>query len=123
MRIKDTSLVYSYSISVCMGSFVFGYELTSFGNLNDLIVKANAWKDQQETEQTLLLLSSVLSLAAIFGNSALTQASASTASSFAPSAGSRPSKSPTTSPSWPHSSGSSTCQSARRPSPGSSSEW
>lgn len=67
MRIKDTSLVYSYSISVCMGSFVFGYELTSFGNLNDLIVSANTWKDQQEIDQALLLLSSVLSLAAIFG--------------------------------------------------------
>jgi hypothetical protein len=47
MRIKDTSIVYSYSISVCMGSFVFGYELTSFGNLNELIIKANQWKDQQ----------------------------------------------------------------------------
>lgn len=72
MRIKDTSLVYAYSVSVCMGSFVFGYELTSFGNLNDLIVRANTWKDQQEIDQTLLLLSSVLSLAAIFGTSALT---------------------------------------------------
>jgi hypothetical protein len=41
MRIKDTSTVYSYSISVCMGSFVFGYELTSFGNLNQLIVGYN----------------------------------------------------------------------------------
>jgi hypothetical protein len=41
MRIKDTSTVYSYSISVCMGSFVFGYELTSFGNLNQLIIDYN----------------------------------------------------------------------------------
>jgi hypothetical protein len=41
MRIKDTSTVYSYSISVCMGSFVFGYELSSFGNLSDLISYAN----------------------------------------------------------------------------------
>lgn len=73
MRIKDTSIVYSYSISVCMGSFVFGYELTSFGNLNDLIVKANLWKDQQEIDQTLLLLNSVLALAAIFGNDILTK--------------------------------------------------
>lgn len=80
MRIKDTSLVYSYSISVCMGSFVFGYELSSFGNLNDLIVAANTWKDQQEIDQTLLLLSSVLSLAAIFGKPPFTQALACTAS-------------------------------------------
>lgn len=123
MRIKDTSLVYSYSISVCMGSFVFGYELTSFGNLNDLIIAANTWKDQQEIDQTLLLLSSVLSLAAIFGNPSLTQALGSTATSSAPSAGSKPSRSPTTSPSWPHSSGCSTSRSGRRPSRGSSSEW
>jgi len=41
MRIKDTSLVYTYSISVCMGSFVFGYQLSSFGNLRDLITQAN----------------------------------------------------------------------------------
>jgi hypothetical protein len=41
MRIKDTSTVYSYSISVCMGSFIFGYELSSFGNLNQLIVGYN----------------------------------------------------------------------------------
>jgi hypothetical protein len=45
MRIKDTSTVYSYSISVCMGSFVFGYQLTSFGNLNQLIINANDWEN------------------------------------------------------------------------------
>ncbi len=67
MRIKDTSTVYSYSISVCMGSFVFGYELSSFGNLNDLIIISNDWKNEVEIEKKLLLLSSVLSLAAIFG--------------------------------------------------------
>jgi hypothetical protein len=66
MRIKDTSTVYSYSISVCMGSFVFGYELSSFGNLNQLIVKNNDWEGRDQ-EQTLLLLTSVLALAAIFG--------------------------------------------------------
>lgn len=68
MRIKDTSTVYSYSISVCMGSFVFGYELSSFGNLNKLIVASNVWEDQTQIDQTLLLLTSVLALSAIFGN-------------------------------------------------------
>ena len=67
MRIKDTSTVYSYSISVCMGSFVFGYELSSFGNLNELILKANHWESVDQANQTLLLLASVLALAAIFG--------------------------------------------------------
>lgn len=72
MRIKDTSTVYSYSISVCMGSFVFGYELSSFGNLNNLIIASNVWESQSQIDQTLLLLSSVLALAAIFGKSVLT---------------------------------------------------
>ena len=67
MRIKDTSTVYSYSISVCMGSFVFGYELSSFGNLNDLIIAAHKWDSDLQRDQTILLLSSVLALAAIFG--------------------------------------------------------
>ena len=67
MRIKDTSTVYSYSISVCMGSFVFGYELSSFGNLNDLIIAANKWDSDLQRDQTILLLSSVLALSAIFG--------------------------------------------------------
>ncbi len=72
MRIKDTSTVYSYSISVCMGSFVFGYELSSFGNLNQLIVSSNTWESDEQISQTLLLLSSVLALAAIFGKERLT---------------------------------------------------
>jgi hypothetical protein len=55
-----------------MGSFVFGYELTSFGNLNDLIVNSNVWDSQAQIDQTLLLLSSVLALTAIFGNSLIT---------------------------------------------------
>lgn len=67
MRIKDTSTVYSYSISVCMGSFVFGYELTSFGNLNQLVQRYNLWESQAEIDQTLMLLSTLLALAAIFG--------------------------------------------------------
>ena len=67
MRIKDTSTVYSYSISVCMGSFVFGYELTSFGNLNQLVQRYNLWESQAEIDQTLMLLLTLLALAAIFG--------------------------------------------------------
>ena len=66
MRIKDTSLVYSYSISVCMGSFVFGYQLSSFGNLKDLIVSTN-FMESEDSGNAFLLLSSVLALAAIFG--------------------------------------------------------
>jgi len=51
-----------------MGSFVFGYELSSFGNLNKLIISNNTWTGgQEQIDQTLLLLSSVLALAAIFG--------------------------------------------------------
>ena len=64
MRIKDTSLVYSYSISVCMGSF--GYQLSSFGNLKDLIVSTN-FMESEDSGNAFLLLSSVLALAAIFG--------------------------------------------------------
>jgi hypothetical protein len=64
--------VYSYSISVCMGSFVFGYELSSFGNLNKLIIGANQWDSQEQIDQTLLLLTSVLALAAIFGKLLIT---------------------------------------------------
>lgn len=59
--------MYSYSISVCMGSFVFGYELSSFGNLNQLILGYNDWESQEQSDQTLLLLTSVLALSAIFG--------------------------------------------------------
>jgi hypothetical protein len=33
MRIKSEGTVYAYSIILCMGSFVFGYELTSFSSL------------------------------------------------------------------------------------------
>ena len=74
MRIRDTSTVYSYSISVCMGSFVFGYELSSFGNLNQLIRSANQWDSPAQADQALLLLNCILALAAIFGTPPLTQA-------------------------------------------------
>ena len=66
MRIKDTSLVYSYSISVCMGSFVFGYQLSSFGNLQDLMISAY-YPEDYDMGNDFLLLSSILALSAIFG--------------------------------------------------------
>jgi hypothetical protein len=46
MRIRDRSTVYLYSISVCMGSFVLGYELTSYGHLFQLLTEANQFEDQ-----------------------------------------------------------------------------
>ena len=41
MRIRDRSTVYLYSISVCMGSLILGYELTSYGLPSSLIPQAN----------------------------------------------------------------------------------
>lgn len=117
MRIRDTSTVYSYSISVCMGSFVFGYEVSSFGNLSDLISAFNFFPSDAERDQSLLLLSSIFALSAIFGISPLIQVSSSIDSSSRPSGGSSPSNSPTTSPSSPHSSASSASPSARNASP------
>jgi len=73
MRIKDTSTVYSYSISVCMGSFVFGYELTSFGNLNDLIISSNNLTDPEEINHKLTLLTCALAISAIIGNNTVIQ--------------------------------------------------
>lgn len=70
MRIKDTSTCYSYTISVCMGSVVFGYQLTSFGNLHDLIYNAN-FLPGEDSGNTMMLLTTLLALAAIFGNSIL----------------------------------------------------
>ena len=49
-----------------MGSFVFGYQLSSFGNLKDLIISAN-FPEGEDTGNYFLLLSSILALAAIFG--------------------------------------------------------
>jgi hypothetical protein len=46
MRIRDRSTVYLYSISICMGSFVLGYELTSYGNLNHLITEIKQFETQ-----------------------------------------------------------------------------
>jgi hypothetical protein len=72
MRIKDTSTVYSYSISVCMGAFVFGYQLSSFGNLKDLLIQFN-YPDGADPGNSILLLNTILALSAIFGNPTLTQ--------------------------------------------------
>lgn len=77
MRIKDTSTCYSYTISVCMGSIVFGYQLSSFGNLSDLILYFN-FDEGQDNGNTMMLLNTLLALSAIFGNFSLTQESAST---------------------------------------------
>lgn len=67
MRIRDSSTVYAFSLSVCMGSFVFGYELTSFGNLKSLIISYNQIDDEYEANHLMLLLTSLLAIAAIFG--------------------------------------------------------
>lgn len=77
MRIKDTSTCYSFTISVCMGAFVFGYQLSSFGNLETLILNYN-FQEEEDPENTMMLLSTMLALSAIFGTPVLTQASAST---------------------------------------------
>jgi hypothetical protein len=68
MRIRDRSTVYLYSISVCMGSLVFGYELTSFGNLSHLLSLANEFESEEKFIEISTLLSSLLALTAIFGN-------------------------------------------------------
>lgn len=67
MRIRDRSTVYLYSISVCMGSFVLGYELTSFSQLTHIISEANHFKDEEQFYTHMTLLGSLLALAAIFG--------------------------------------------------------
>jgi hypothetical protein len=77
MRIKDTSTCYSYTISVCMGSIVFGYQLSSFGNLSDLILSFN-FPNGEDNGNTVMLLTTLLSLSAIFGNPSVMQVSEST---------------------------------------------
>jgi hypothetical protein len=72
MRIRDTSSLYSFSISVCMGAFVFGYQLSSYGNLSQLILAANVTEDGDEPGNTLLLLNTILALSAIFGTRSTT---------------------------------------------------
>lgn len=82
MRIRDTSTCYSYTISVCMGAFVFGYQLTSYGNLSTLVLNYNYEYEEYEYEDsdnTIMLLNTLLALSAIFGTSISTQVSASTA--------------------------------------------
>jgi hypothetical protein len=74
MRIRDTSSLYSFSISVCMGAFVFGYQLSSYDNLSNLILKAN-FDEDDETRNTMVLLDTTLALSAIFGTTFTIQAS------------------------------------------------
>lgn len=78
MRIKDTSTCYSYTISVCMGSIVFGYQLSSFGNLSDLILNFN-YPNGEDNGNIVMLLTTLLSLSAIFGKLFITQVSESIA--------------------------------------------
>lgn len=67
MRIRDRSTVYLYSISVCMGSFVLGYELTSYGHILHLLTEVNEFQNQGDYTNITTLLNSLLALAAIFG--------------------------------------------------------
>jgi len=50
-----------------MGSFVLGYELTSFSQLTHIISEANHFKDEEQFYTHMTLLGSLLALAAIFG--------------------------------------------------------
>lgn len=59
--------MYAYSISVCMGSFVFGYELSSFGNVLELMATQNDYIDASDRAMKELLVTSILALSAIFG--------------------------------------------------------
>lgn len=67
MRIRDRSTVYLYSISICMGSFVFGYELTSYGNLSHILSQGNEFQNEESFVEINTLLTSLLAIAAIFG--------------------------------------------------------
>ena len=75
MRIRDRSTVYLYSISVCMGSFVLGYELTSYGQLAHILSEANIFNSEEQYINTTTLLTSLLALAAIFGKFCVIQVS------------------------------------------------
>lgn len=50
-----------------MGSFVLGYELTSYGHLFQLLTEANQFEDQEQYVNLTTLLNSLLALTAIFG--------------------------------------------------------
>lgn len=75
MRIRDRSTVYLYSISICMGSFVLGYELTSYGNLTHLLSQANQFQNEETYVEMSTLLTSLLAIAAIFGMTRIIQES------------------------------------------------
>ncbi len=66
-RIRNTTTVYQYSISICMGSFVFGYQLTNMGSINHLIASEND-VDPEDSWKTLTLINSITALFAVFGN-------------------------------------------------------
>jgi hypothetical protein len=68
MKIKSKFIVYAYSISVCMGSFVFGYSLSSTSNLFDIMETHNNYEDDEKRSRSLLLIENILALSAIFGN-------------------------------------------------------
>lgn len=50
-----------------MGSFVFGYELSSFGNVLELMATQNDYIDASDRAMKELLVTSILALSAIFG--------------------------------------------------------
>jgi hypothetical protein len=69
-----------------MGSFVLGYELTSYGNLAHLISQANEFKNEETYVEMTTLLTSLLAIAAIFGNQINSQECHSIDASSVPSA-------------------------------------
>ena len=50
-----------------MGSFILGYELTSYGNLTHLLSQANEFENEETYNEMTTLLISLLAIAAIFG--------------------------------------------------------
>jgi hypothetical protein len=50
-----------------MGSFVLGYELTSYGNLTHLLSQANQFENEETYVEMTTLLTSLLAITAIFG--------------------------------------------------------
>lgn len=51
-----------------MGSFILGYELTSYGNLSHLLSQANEFENEETYIEMSTLLNSLLAIAAIFGS-------------------------------------------------------
>lgn len=65
MKIRDTSTVYGYAITLCMGSFVFGYQLSSFSNLSEGI----AWYNNEDNPSNVAHLMTYFNI--LFGVSTL----------------------------------------------------